>query len=226
MNRNRHLIVFDFETDGKYPATCNIVEIAAIPIDLRNLSILTDDVFEVVVRPKELEDSKNNQYYETHEDTINWHANQRNVDPSQIYKKWSEGVPEKEAWGLFCEYVEGYATGTKWDLMPIPAGQNIRGFDLPICERYGNKYKKLKFNKRDVFDLMDLTRIWFVFTPDAPEGLNMDALREFFGLSSYGAHTAKQDVLDTCHLINKFLSLHERIAPKIVWNHAKETQKV
>ncbi len=223
MNRNRNLIVFDFETDGKFADSCNIVEIAAIPIDLRNLNILEDDIFELVVRPKELGGEG---YYEAHEDTINWHAEQRQVSPQEVYANWENGVPEKEAWSLFAEYIEGYSTGTKWDSMPIPGGQNIRGFDMPIVDRYADRYKKkLKFNKRDVIDLMDVSRIWMLFVPEAPDSIGLEALRTFFGLAHAGAHTARQDVLDTCHFINKFLGLHSRIAPRIVWN-AESTQKV
>lgn len=216
MNRNRYLLVFDFETDGKDTGDCNITEIAAVPVDLRNLTVLSDDMFDMIVRPAAITSPD---YYEVHENTINWHAEQRNINPKEVYEQWLGGIAEKEAWSSFFDYVKEYATGTKWDMMPIPGGQNIRGFDLPICERYGDKYKKkLKFNKRDVYDLMDLARPWFMFAPDAPDGINMATMRDFFGVDHYGAHTAVKDVLDTCQFIVKFLGLHERIAPKIRWN--------
>lgn len=216
MNRNRFIVVFDYETDGKSSDTCNITEIAAIPIDLRNLNIITDEIFEMVVCPAEL---KNKNYYELHEPTINWHADQRSITPEEVYESWKSGIPEKEAWNAFYDYIGEYAKGTKWDTMAIPGGQNIRGFDLPISARYEEKYKrKLKFNKRDIFDLMDLARPWLIFSKDAPDSISMDALRKFFGVDSYGAHTAKKDVLDTAHFITKFLGLHERIAPNVRWN--------
>lgn len=225
MNRNRYVIVFDFETDGKSPADCNIVQIAAVPIDLRNLTILSDDFLEMDVKPNELDELGRAGYIEHREDTINWHASIQNKSVNEIVDRWEKGFAEKDAWDEFGRYIKNFNKGGSWDKQAIPAGQNIRGYDLPICERYAKKYKSLPFSKRDVFDLMDFTRIWFLFCPDPPASLSMDNLREYFGIDKTGAHDARKDVLDTSHLIVKFLGLHERIAPKITWN-TEATQKV
>lgn len=229
MNRNRYVIVFDFETDGKSPADCNIVQIAAVPIDLRNLTILTDDIFNIDVCPdelvKKLAAGERGDYIEAHEDTINWHAMIQNKNVSEVVDRWEKGFAEKDAWEEFARYIKNYNKGGKWDQVAIPAGQNIRGYDLPICERYAKKYKALPFSKRDVFDLMDFTRAWFLFCPNPPASLSMDNLRDYFGIEKDGGHDAKKDVLDTSRLITKFLGLHERIAPKINWN-SEATQKV
>ncbi len=208
-------MVFDYETDGKSPETANITEISAVPIDLRNLNIISDEIFDIIVCPDGID---NKDYLEVHESTINWHASQRGVQPQDIIDVWKGGVKEKDAWLSFCSYIGEYATSKKWDSLPMPGGQNIRGYDLPISERYASKYKKrLPFNKRDVLDLMDITRLWFMFDAEAPKSLSMDTLRAFFGLSSSGAHTARQDVLDTANIMVKFLKLHESISPKINW---------
>ena len=217
MNRNRYSIVFDFETDGKSPDTCNIVQIAAAPIDLRNLTILKDDIFCLDVRPDEM---VNADYYDKHEDTIKWHASIMGNTVEDVMDRWRLGYSESDAWEEFARFIKNFSKGSKWDSLPIPAGQNIRGYDLPICDRYAKKYKGLGFSKRDSFDLMDFTRIWFMFDPRAPSSLSLDTLRDFFGIDKAGAHDARKDVLDCCHILLKFLGLHERIAPNIKWNPA------
>lgn len=221
MNRNRYSIVFDFETDGKSPDTCNIVQIAAAAIDLRNLTVLKDDFFELDVRPDEMAQAT---YFENHEDTINWHANIQNKNVDDVLKRWQQGYAEKDAWDEFARFIKNFSKGAKWDQLPIPAGQNIRGYDLPICERYAKKYKGLGFSKRDAFDLMDFSRIWFMFAINPPASISLDSLRDFFGIDKEGAHDARKDVLDCCTILLKFLGLHERIAPNVKWNPNKESE--
>lgn len=210
--------MFDFETDGKSPQTCNVTQIACIPVDLRNLKLLPEEFFSRDVCPQELMDLGDEAYFSKHEDTINWHASMMGINPDGVLKRWKEGAPEKEAWLDFSRYIKNFCKGGRWDEKPIAGGQNIRGYDLPICERYAERWgKALDFNKRDIFDLMDLTRPWFMFHPDPPKSLSMDVLREYFGISAIGSHDAIKDVEDTAELIVKFLSLHERIAPKVKW---------
>ena len=50
MNR-RWIIVFDWETDGKDPYSCNPVELAAVPVDPRTLDIKEDRAFKAVIKP-------------------------------------------------------------------------------------------------------------------------------------------------------------------------------
>lgn len=220
MNRNRYCIVFDFETDGISPETCNVVQIAAIPIDLRNLTILKDDIFHLDVKPNEME---NEDYYKNHEDTINWHSNIQGISTEKVLERWKAGYNEADAWEEFKRYIKNFSKNAKWDQVPIPGGQNIRGYDLPICERYNKKYGSLNFSRRDSFDLMDFSRLWFLFTPNPPTSLSLDALRDFFGIDKTGAHDAIKDVLDCSEIIVKFLGLHERIAPKVKWSARVES---
>lgn len=219
MNRNRYSIVFDFETDSTSVEAANIVQVAAVPIDLRNLSILTSDIFCMDVKPAVIDDVG---YFESHERTITWHAGIQKKTVDEVLNRWKAGYNERDAWEEFAGYIKNFSKGGQWDQRPIPAGQNIRGYDLPICEKFSKKYRGLSFSQRDVFDLMDFSRAWFMFTPDGPSSLSMDTLRDFFGLDKVGAHDAKKDVLDCAEILCKFLGLHERIAPKVKWNNSQE----
>lgn len=217
MNRNRYLIVFDYETDwspDKIDAL-GIVQIAAVPVDLRNLDILSDEIFNIDVRPDDIEAEG---YTEAHASTIDWHSKQQNVSSEEVLNRWRAGVPEKDAWEEFYKYVKGYSKGGKFDQAPIAGGQNIRGFDLPITERFNLKHsKRIPFAKREVFDLMDMSSVWFMFSSDRPKSISLDSLRDFFGISKIGAHDAKKDVVDCALLIKKFLTIYEKIAPRLAW---------
>ena len=92
MNR-RWIIVFDWETDGKDPYSCNPVELAAVPVDPRTLDIKEDRAFKAVIKP----DGINTDEYFTddRQKTIEWHAKQRGVDSTDIIKSWKKGKSEK-----------------------------------------------------------------------------------------------------------------------------------
>lgn len=217
MNRNRYLIVFDYETDWSPDKidVLSIVQIAAVPVDLRNLDILSGEIFNIDVRPDDLDVEG---YSEAHASTIDWHAKQQRCSSEEILSRWRAGTPEKDAWEEFVKYVKGYAKGGSFDQSPIAGGQNIRGFDLPITERYNAKYKKrVPFSKREVFDLMDFSASWFMFSTDRPKSMSLGSLRDFFNIDKVGSHDAKKDVLDCSLLIKKFLTIHEQIAPRIQW---------
>lgn len=219
MSRNRYLMVFDYETDWSPDKIdqLGIVQIAAIPVDLRNLDILVDEIFNIDVQP---EDADKEGYFAAHQQTIEWHAKQQNCSSSEVHERWLKGVPEKTAWEEFYKYIKSYAKGNKWDEMPMAGGQNIRGFDLPITARFGEKYKKkIPFSRKEseIIDLLDLSTHWFMWADDRPNSLSLDSLRDFFGIDKFGAHDAKKDVIDCADIIKRFLRIYERIAPKINW---------
>lgn len=219
MSRNRYLIVFDYETDWDPNKLdqLGIVQIAAVPVDLRNLDILIDEIFAIDVKPA---DAHMPEYFAAHQQTIEWHSRQQNCSPQEVYERWLAGVPEKDAWDEFCKYIKGYAKSAKFDEMPMAGGQNIRGFDLPITRRFGEKFnKKAPFSKResDIIDLLDLSTQWFMWADDKPKSYSLDSLRDFFGVDKFGAHDAKKDVIDCADFIKRFLGIYERIAPRINW---------
>lgn len=213
LNRNRYVIVFDFETDGKNPDTANPVELAAVPIDLRNLEIEEENAFNIVMRPDDID---NEDYVEVHEDTINWHASQRNQAPNEIVKGWQEGLKEAEAWKEFVDWCKDYTKGTRYDSFPIAGGQNLRNFDIPIAMRLCKKHKtRYPFIKRDVFDLIDMSTYWFLFSNKPPYNYKLETLCEYFGMSTEGSHEALTDVLNSAKLLSRFLRLFKRLTPKV-----------
>lgn len=210
---NKWIIVFDFETDSPDPATCNPVELAAIPIEPRTLEIKTDRAFSVVIKPPGF--SKESYFTEERQKTIEWHAKQRGVETSDIIKSWKKGKSEKIAWKSFCDYCKKFnieKTGSNWYTEPISAGYNIVGFDLPICQRLCEKHKtKMPFAKVNKMDLMDLLFYWFE-SLDEPRNFRLDTMRGFFGIKASQAHEAYSDTVDTAKLLVQFLKFHRRQA--------------
>jgi len=186
-------------------------------MDLRNLDILVDEVFNIDVRP---DDADQEGYFAAHQQTIEWHSKHQRCTASEVHERWLQGVPEKEAWDEFYKYVKSYAKSSKFDETPMAGGQNIRGFDLPITARYNEKFKKkIPFSKREneVVDLLDLSTQWFMWADDRPKSLSLDSLRDFFGIDKFGAHDAKKDVIDCADIIKRFLGIYERVAPRVTW---------
>ena len=90
---NRWIIVFDWETDGTDPTTCNPVELAAVPIEPRTLEIKTDKAFSTVIKPPGI--TKEDYFTDERQKTIEWHAKQRGVESADIVAAWKKGKSEK-----------------------------------------------------------------------------------------------------------------------------------
>jgi hypothetical protein len=63
-------------------------------------------------------------------------------------------------------------------------------------------------------DLKDILWFWFENNTEVNK-LGMDAMREYFGMITEGAHKADKDAEDVALLVIKFLKLHRYYAPKI-----------
>ena len=211
------ILVFDFETTGLEAGTdkCDPVELAACAIHTRYLKPIKDSEFSIMIRPDNIEDPN---YYEDHKSTMDWHCRLKKCKPEDLIEEWKKGVPEKKAWKMFAEYVNQYNYANRTTTAPIPAGTNIRGFDLLIYDYLNTKHKvKPCFHKRDVVDLKDLCLLWFSFSSDAPPNYKMDTLRDYLGLATEGAHEAIVDVRQEAEIICEFLSKHKKFGSKINW---------
>ena len=210
---NRWIIVFDWETDGPDPHTCNPVELAAIPIEPRTLEIKKDKAFNTVIKPPGF--NKDEYFTDDRQKTIEWHAKQRGVTSEDIIKMWKKGKSEKIALKNFCEYCKKFnieKSYGNWYTEPIAAGYNIIGFDLPICQRLADKHKTgMPFAKVNKMDIMDLLFYWFE-NLDEPKNMRLDTMREFFSLKTAQAHEAYSDTLDTAKLLVQFFQFHRRQA--------------
>ena len=136
MNK-RWIIVFDWETDGKDPHTCNPVELAAVPVDPRTLEIKEDRSFKTVIKPDGF--GTDEYFTDERQKTIEWHAKQRGVDSSDIIKSWKKGKSEKIAWKSFCDYCKKFnieKTPGSWYTEPISAGYNILDLTFPFVKEW------------------------------------------------------------------------------------------
>jgi DNA polymerase III epsilon subunit-like protein len=203
------LIVFDFETGGLDIEICPPIQVAAMVIDPRTLKAIPNAVFSSMMCPPE--------------DQLPFIQDQALEKNKKTRKEISEAPPWSLVWPKFTKFVLEYKTKGK---LPIPAGQNITGFDLPIarrlCKLYGPWDKKKNepnlFNRQTI-ELMTLTFSWFENLPE-PQSYSMDSLREYFGMSKEGAHDALQDVKDTAAILIKYLKLCRRFSPNIVFKDA------
>ena len=216
----KDIIVFDFETGSRNPHKTQPVQIAAVAIHGRKLTIQPGGYFESLIRP-ELDDEK---------------AIEMGVDPiedealavnGKTREELAKAPSAKTVWKKFANFVNKY----NWKKTPyfatIPAGYNIIGFDLPIvqrlCEQHGPVDKKTGkqtlFNKIHKIDMLDTVWMWMENNPDI-KSLSMDSMRDLLGMSKENAHDAMQDVKDTANLMIAFMKLHRRIAPKVKFEKA------
>lgn len=211
------VVVLDFETGGADARVCDPIEIAAVVINLRNLELYkspSGDVvyFRSLMRP-------------TNFDALEDEALRVN---GKTREELEDAPLPGQVWADFARFVR------QWDVKgknsgycaPIAAGHNILGFDMVIvdrlCRQYdSNKCKLLRkdgkqglFHDRQYFDTMQIAKDWFWWSKE-PSGFSMKVLRDFFGMSHEGAHTALKDVMDTAYILIKFLGLTEEMGKRI-----------
>jgi DNA polymerase III epsilon subunit-like protein len=208
---NCNIICFDFETGGLDTTKCSPIQVAAIVINPRTLEPIPNATFNSMMCPQTQEE------FDDIEDGALF-----------VNKKTREQIKaaplENLVWQNFTEFVLRYKNAAGF---PIPAGQNILGFDLPISDRLCKKYgpwdkrrnQQALWNNRDAIDLLKYTFAWFENSNEL-DNFRMDTLRQYFGLSLEGAHDAYQDVKDTWALISRFLKLHRNLAKRITFKGA------
>lgn len=218
--------IYDFETDDKDQHTCEPVQIAASMIHPKSLEHVEGSEFTSYMQPIDINDED---YYEKHEETIKWHAENYKCTPQEIFNKWKSAPMQKVVWKDFQTYLLKYnmnqSRKSKFSA-PIRAGANIIKFDDVItqrlCTRYGMVSKDGEqkiFAPRDFIDLTNLAFYWFENAVE-PDAYNMNELRTYFGLDHEGSHDALKDVKDCGILIARLLRLHRHIAPKVKFKNS------
>ena len=214
----RDIIVFDFETGGANPHTCQPTQIAAVAIHARKLELQPGGVFNSEIRPIFDDDKAIKAGFAPLEDKA-----------LEITRKTREGLAKaplpKTVWNKFSQFCDKYNfKKTSWTA-PIAAGYNINGYDMPIvnrmCEQYGPMDEKKGcqkiFNPIFTIDVMQHIYCWFENNQDV-KGYSMDYMRDYFGMdqaSKDNAHDALQDVKDTANLMIKFLKLQRSLLKKV-----------
>jgi DNA polymerase III epsilon subunit-like protein len=208
------IICVDFETTSLDRETCEIWQIAAVPIRPRDLQVI-DTHFDVKMRVERPDD-----------------ANPESLQLSRVtIEKIMKGVDPREAWHSFAEWCSQFNLGGKSDLFncPIMAGHNIVNFDRHIYERYCHLYKTLKrdkkldknvpgiFNPQKHYDTFQLMSYWAENLKE-PKSQALSNLRKYMGMPQIAidnAHDALQDARDTAAILQRLLRLSRSVAPKV-----------
>jgi len=217
----RNFLVFDFETDGVDPYSCNPVQLAAQIVHSKKLEIIPHEKFCTDMKPLGIEDVDKYVSDPKVRKTVEWHAKQQKCEFDDVIQRWREAPDQQLAWSQFNTFV----TKQNWKktafTAPIACGMNIRNFDLIICKKLNDKYGiKTMFWKRDQIDLLDLFFYWFENLEDGPKSHNMDTIREYFGMSAENAHDAMKDVQDCAEIICRFMRVHRKYSQRITFKGA------
>lgn len=223
----KNICVLDFETDSPDPLTCEPTQLACVMINPRTLEFIPDSEFNITMRPSDID---NEDYFENHKKTIEFHARCQNKSVEEVFNEWKKATPQKNAWESFVKYLDKFHTSQSRRSMftaPVIAGFNILEFDWKIVQRLSEKYgncgkvdkRTTLFFSRDKLDVMAWCFAWFENMEDVT-AYNMDDLRDYFGMSKDGAHDALKDVKDTGEILIKFLQLHRKVAKKVKFKGA------
>jgi DNA polymerase III epsilon subunit-like protein len=206
---NRDFIVFDFETGGRDPMTCQPTQLAAVALDGRTLKKKGE--FQSMIKPI-LDDEK---------------AIEMGLGPveqgaldvtGQTREELAKAPELKATWMKFVDFVNKFNwKKTSW-FAPIAAGYNINNYDIPIvkrlCKEFGQWDKKKNqqtlFNLVQKVDVMDNMFMWTENDPDV-KSISMDNLRDIMGLSKENAHDALQDVKDTANIMISLMKTHRTV---------------
>jgi len=201
---NSHFLIYDYETGGRDEFTTEPIEIGAIVADCRTLELKEGAEFHSLIKPTD--------WSLVHDDAL-----QKN----KITREELLEAPEQEkVFQQFFQFARQFQrSDKKWDAL-IPCGFNINKFDNIISKRMCKKYNyidkdgdNLLLHPFHTFDLFDIIRLWFENT-DELNNYNLDALRDYFGISKEGSHRALVDVYDTWKLLKRFLQMYRSWAPK------------
>lgn len=227
MANKQKICVFDLETDGTDPETCDPVQIAAIMIDPISLEVIPDSEFNINCKPVILDKDKDYAYEDS--DVLDFHAKVANTSKEKVLANWREYPKQSSSWKMFVSYLEKYHTrSTRKNQFsaPIAAGYNIYRFDLRILNRLSKQYKNVNkegtsslFYPRDVIDIMNILFYWFESNNEL-EKYTLDHFRDYVGISKEGAHDALKDVKDSAEILIRFLKLHRNLSKKIKFRNS------
>lgn len=209
------ILIYDFESTGVDPYTCQPVQLAACTIDEITLEINHNDIFNTHIQPSDWTGIDENN------ENVLWHSKNRRIQPSEIIKLWKESPTIDNVWPTFVSYCLKYnKTRNKWGA-PIRAGMNIINFDDIIAKRMHDKYGKGKplFHATKKIDLLDIFFLWFE-NDTSIKSYGMDNMRDYLGISKENSHDAKQDILDTALVITRFMNLFRRTYKKTTFKGA------
>ncbi len=203
---NNHLCVYDLETGGKDPYTCDVLEICVIVYDINTLEKKEVEPFHTLVKPL------NNDWSKVHPKAL-----EKNKLTRELVEE--KGVDQQVMFDQLVKYLQQFQRKhDMWGAL-IPCGFNVHNFDNIIMDQMCFRYEYTQdgdpklFHPIHCFDLIDTLRAWFHNSDDL-EGYSLDAARRYFGLSTDGSHRATKDVEDTAAILIRFLKFYRELAPK------------
>lgn len=203
-----YLVIFDFETCNLRCDEYSPIQLAAIVLDPRTLEEVDGGRFggkDLLMEP------------------LDW--NLVEDDALQANGKTREQLAvapgQKVVWDSFVTFMKKYNRDGSIYTRPIPIGQNILNFDLPIiramCKKYGNLDSEGKPSIfSGLFQIDTMQNFWWWWeSMKEPARYSNDYVRDYFGIKKDGAHDAMIDCEHTAMIFRKFLTYHR--------GHAKRT---
>lgn len=211
-----YVCIRDYESGSKNKYKTQPIQLGAVMVDLKRLEVVEDSLFVSTMRP-ELDDEK---------------AKLAGLDPvedealkiNKFTREELEKAPDtKLVWQTYLSYLEKYnvkgKNGSMWDA-PIVGGFNNSNFDdvidIRMCQKYGPDLDEWGgwsiYHPTYNFDIFQMIQHLFFSVRLNPNGrLNMDSLRDYFGMDKEGAHRAEMDVIQTAYLMLKILKLYKKL---------------
>lgn len=213
MNTNT-IIVYDWETGSRDPEKTQPLQLSAVAIDPRTLTIIENSIFNSYIAA-EFDEAK---CLELGIDPIQDEA----LAVNKITKEKLIDAPSLEiVWNTYVKYVQQFKTGKSSWGNPISCGYNNANFDNKICARLCRKYgpwdeKWCTQNLYHPIHTMDIMHDMWRWTESRNmNSISMDSIREWMGIDSSNAHNAVKDVLDTAYLAIKLLNLYRHYTNKV-----------
>ena len=198
--------VYDFETGGKNPHTCEPIQIAAYMLNGRTLDLVEGSNFNSYMKPTDFDSLE--------EEALNIN----NITREQLM----EAPEQADVWSKFVAYLKKYELNA-WPKKPIPCGFNIDGYDSIIIERLCEKYGQIdkKRGHQNIFDIgsydvLKDVKMWFENSNDL-DNYKLSTVLDFCEIENTKAHDALADVIATAKLAQKFIRLRRNVFSQIKW---------
>jgi DNA polymerase III epsilon subunit-like protein len=186
-------VIWDLETTGKDPETAQIVQIAAVTVHGRKLTVKPGTEFNTLVKPLYGEEAEALGLEELSDGAINVHG--------KTHEMLNEAPSLESSLKNFKDYVDDKNfKKNSWNA-PIAGGYNINGYDIPILKRDLKRFK-LDYPFQPVYTV-DMLQWMFAFFENNKEVRSLSAdnlVRNYMGYSKANAHDALGDVHMTADL--------------------------
>jgi DNA polymerase III epsilon subunit-like protein len=204
MNDRRNFCVFDFETGGANTNRCEILQIGACIINPNSLAII--DQFTSLVRPNNF-DALEEKALEVNRLTIPELENAPPMD--SVFDIWAKWIQKYNI----------YSNKSSFGA-PMPVGWGITTFDIPIMNRYCEKYgywdgkwnNGTLLNPVFMWDVMHTVYRYVRNNPDV-DNVKLATIAEYMGVPKEEivaqAHDALWDVMTAARIAIKFLRLEQ-----------------